>query len=165
MRRRDYRSLLLKWFHSNSIERREEAFQKLSLLPERDRIDLLFSLLEDPSWYLRERAAQRIATYGERVIDRLMDLLKGGVWFTRAAAALALGELGLERSLPVLTELLKKDRNRTVIKEVTRAIGRILIKNHRDLSYLDQFEIREEFVRRLNEYGRDLRAGLGLRSD
>lgn len=164
MRRRDYRSLLMKWFRSPSIEKKEEAFDKLSLLPEKDRIEVLFVLLEDPSWYLREKAAKRIVRYGEHGLIRLVDLLKSGVWFTRAAAAVALGGIGLERAIRPLAEVFNQDRNRTVIKEVTRAIAQILIKNHRDISYLDQYDIRLKFINRLNEYGDEFKGKLGLRS-
>lgn len=165
MRRRDYRSLLMKWFRSPSIERKEEAFDKLSLLPEKDRVEVLFMLLEDPSWYLRENAAERIVAYGDEVVERLLNLLRSGVWFTRAASAIALGEIGSERGVKPLIEVFKKDRNRTVIKEATRAIAQILIKNRRDISYLDQFGIKLDFIERLDEHGNEFRGKLGLRSD
>ncbi|HID32132.1 MAG TPA: HEAT repeat domain-containing protein, partial [bacterium (Candidatus Stahlbacteria)] len=109
--------------------------------------------------------AKKIAKMGEAVLDRLLELSESGVWFTRAAAALGLGELGMEPAVPSLARILKKDRNRTVIKEATVAIARILIRNHRDISYLDQFGIRMEFLSYLNEYARELKPRLGLKSD
>jgi len=165
MRRRDYRSLLLKWFRSPSIKRKEEAFEKLSLLPEKDRLEVLFMLLENPSWYLRERAAQRIVVYGEQILGRLIELLQAGIWFTRAAAAIAIGEIGSEIAYKPLINVFNQDRNRMVIKETTRALARILIKNRRDISYLDRFEIRHKFIKCLNDYGSEFKEKLGLRSD
>lgn len=76
-------------------------------------IDLLLSALEQESWFLRDSATRALATMGEDVVEPLIEYLASGLWYTRAAAATALGAIGLPIAAEPLTELLR-DANRTV---------------------------------------------------
>ncbi len=76
-------------------------------------IDLLLSALEQESWFLRDSATRALATMGEDVVEPLIEYLASGLWYTRAAAATALGKIGLPIAAEPLTELLR-DANRTV---------------------------------------------------
>ncbi|HET9951037.1 MAG TPA: HEAT repeat domain-containing protein [Candidatus Eisenbacteria bacterium] len=76
-------------------------------------IDLLLGALEQESWFLRDSATRSLAGMGEEVVEPLIDYLQSGLWYTRAAAATALGAIGLPLAAEPLTELLR-DANRTV---------------------------------------------------
>lgn len=76
-------------------------------------IDLLLSALEQESWFLRDSATRALASMGEDVVEPLIEYLASGLWYTRAAAATALGAIGLPIAAEPLTELLR-DANRTV---------------------------------------------------
>jgi HEAT repeat protein len=76
-------------------------------------IDLLLGALEQESWFLRDSATRELATMGEEVVEPLIELLQSGLWYTRAAAATALGSIGLPLAAEPLSTLLR-DANRTV---------------------------------------------------
>ncbi|HEY6572338.1 MAG TPA: HEAT repeat domain-containing protein [Candidatus Eisenbacteria bacterium] len=78
-----------------------------------DSIDLLLAALEQESWFLRDSATRSLATMGEEVVEPLIDYLQSGLWYTRAAAATALGAIGLPIAAEPLAALLR-DANRTV---------------------------------------------------
>jgi HEAT repeat protein len=76
-------------------------------------IDLLLAALEHDSWYLRDTATRAIGSLGDAVVDPLCGLLHSGLWYTRAAAATALGLTALPVAASPLTVMLR-DANRTV---------------------------------------------------
>jgi HEAT repeat protein len=76
-------------------------------------IDLLLAALEHESWYLRDVATRALGSMGEVVLDPLVEMLQSGLWFTRAAAATALGRTALPVAAAPLTQMLR-DTNRTV---------------------------------------------------
>jgi len=92
---------------------------------EKDSIKILLKVLEDASWTLREKAAYKLAEYGNRVVPRLEKLLRRGYWFTRAAACLSLGEIGNIETADSLIELLVNDENPTVRKEASTALTKL----------------------------------------
>ncbi len=76
-------------------------------------VEILVDILEEDSWYLRELAVNALADMGEMAAPRLEVLLDHGLWYTRAAAARALGKARYAAGLPRLVELLGES-NKTV---------------------------------------------------
>jgi HEAT repeat protein len=76
-------------------------------------VELLVDLLEDESWYLRELAVEALADAGEAAIPRIYAILESGLWYSRAAAARAIGRIGHVESLGKLVEMLD-EANSTV---------------------------------------------------
>jgi len=76
-------------------------------------VGILIGVLRDDSWYLRELAVEALAEAGEIAVPRLSELLDGGLWYTRAAAARTLGKMGYYEASPRLVQLLD-DPNQTV---------------------------------------------------
>jgi GTP-binding protein len=76
-------------------------------------VEVLGEILEGESWYLRDLAVKSMVAIGEPSVPRLLYLLGSGLWYTRAAAARALGKMGHAQSLPYLVHLLA-DPNQTV---------------------------------------------------
>jgi HEAT repeat protein len=91
-------------------------------------VPLLLELLCDQSWHVRERATEALVERGDDVIGPLASLLDEGLWFTRACAAQALGQIGAPPSLPVLVAHLDEE-NATVRKAVAGALG-AMVRRH-----------------------------------
>lgn len=105
-----------------------KRFAAVDLLKERGDIERLRDLLFNESWHLRERAAQALASFGERVGDLVRPLLDEGYWYVRASAAFVVGEIGDVKSFEKLKELMT-ERNETVRSEACKAIAKLIIKN------------------------------------
>ena len=108
--------------------------EKLSALEELKEEDsakvnnLLLSLLSSESWTLRNRVCEILAERGEKLGDRLINILNTGVWYSRAAAARTLGLIGKISYIPELLKY-KDDSNEVVREEVRNAIKNIVEKN------------------------------------
>ena len=76
-------------------------------------VSILSEILEGDSWYLRDLAVKVIPSMGEIAIPPLLGLLRSGLWYSRAAAARALGRMGYAEGLSDLVQLLS-DPNQTV---------------------------------------------------
>lgn len=87
--------------------------EQLAQNPTDESIEVLLTVLEQESWFLRDQCSRVLATLGERVIEPLIEYLGSGLWYTRASAASALGRMGLPLAAAPLTGLLR-DANRTV---------------------------------------------------
>ena len=96
----------------------------LAANPTDDSIETLLHVLEMESWFLRDQAARCLATLGERVIDALTEHLDSGLWYTRSAAASALGRIGSPLAAAALVGTLL-DPNRTVRDSAWEAIARL----------------------------------------
>ena len=94
-------------------EEKLEWIRELARNPTPDSIEILLDVLKQESWFLRDQAARALATLGEVVFDPLVEYLGSGLWYTRTAAASALGKMGLPAAARPLTQLLR-DPNRTV---------------------------------------------------
>lgn len=119
------RRTILQILTNANIKRKIRVLDKMNGVNERDSINILLKLLEDESWVLREKAAHKITQYGAKTIGRLERLLLRGYWYTRAAACLALGEIGNVRPVATIVELLLRENNPTVIKEAAIALVKI----------------------------------------
>jgi len=84
-------------------------------------VALLLEVLEDESWSLREMAVDALVATPELAAPRLMKLLDEGLWYSRAAAMRALGDMGHAPALPRLLALLD-DTNSTIAAESGRAL-------------------------------------------
>jgi HEAT repeat protein len=94
-------------------EEKLDWIRQLAKDPTPDAVEVLLEALEQESWFLRDQAANALASMGESVLEPLVQRLDSGLWFTRAAAATALGRMGSPDAAPALTHLLR-DPNRTV---------------------------------------------------
>jgi len=89
--------------------------------PSGEAIPKLIELLQDESWYLRERAGDALASFGVEAAPAVEGLLRGGLWYTRAAALRVLGQIAAPRSLCLLVDLVGNS-NRTIADTATRAL-------------------------------------------
>jgi len=122
------KTIILRLLKTSDVKKKLRIFNRLNELNERERIKILLKVLEDGSWTLRERAAYKLAEFGSRVVPRLKRLSIRGYWYTRAAACLALGEIGNLRALDEVVSLLLTDNNPTVIQEASQALVKIAQK-------------------------------------
>jgi len=122
------RVTILKLLETSNIKRKIKILDRLNGVNEKDSIKILLKVLEDTSWSMREKAARKLAEYGNRVVPRLVRLLTRGYWFTRAAACLSLGEIGSMKVANSLVELVVHDENPTVRKEASSALVKIATK-------------------------------------
>lgn len=119
------RQTILQVLKSSNMKRKLRALDRMNGVNDRDTIHVLLKVLEDESWVLREKAAMKITQFGSRVVGRLERLLARGYWYTRAAACLALGEIGSPRPVPAIVRLLLREDNPTVTKEAAAALVKI----------------------------------------
>ena len=128
------KATILKLLKTANIKKRLRILDKLNGVNERDSIKILLKVLEDSSWTMREKAARRLAQYGNRVVPRLEKLLNRGYWFTRASACLSLGEIGNLKALKSIVPILLTDENPTVVKEASAALIKMARKKPLALS-------------------------------
>lgn len=81
--------------------------------PAQEAIPKLIELLRDESWYLRERAGEAIASFGFEAAPAVEEVVRSGLWYTKAAALRVLGQIAAPQSLSVLMEFVD-DTNRTI---------------------------------------------------
>lgn len=84
-------------------------------------IPKLIEVLGDESWYLRERAGEVLVAFGAAAAPALEDLLREGLWYSRAAALRALGRIAAPLSLPAVMAHLT-DANRAIAQEGASAL-------------------------------------------
>lgn len=84
-------------------------------------IPKLIEVLGDESWYLRERAGEVLVGFGGAAAPALEELLRSGLWYSRAAALRALGRIAAPESLPAVTAHLT-DPNKAIAQEGARAL-------------------------------------------
>ena len=94
-------------------EEKLEWIRELARNPTPDSIDILLDVLKQESWFLRDQAARALATLGDVVVDPLIEYLGSGLWYTRSAAASALGWMATPAAAGPLIQVLR-DPNRTV---------------------------------------------------
>lgn len=113
---------------SNNIERKLKILDKIDGVDDKESIRILVKMLEDRSWCMREKAANRLVAFGPRVSSRLQRLLKKGYWYTRASACMALGEIGDAQAIEPIIVLYLNDENPTVVKEASGALVKLARK-------------------------------------
>lgn len=84
-------------------------------------VSLLLEILCDESWYLRELAIGALVEAGPMAEAPLHRVLAGGLWYTRSAAARALGRLGYAPASADILKLLDES-NRTVRESAVEAV-------------------------------------------
>jgi HEAT repeat protein len=102
----------------------EDARQFIDALRTKDAseaIPKLIEILGDESWYLRERAGEAIVAFGATAAPALEELLRAGLWYTRAAALQVLGRIAAPRTLLAVAGYLS-DPNRAIAQESGRAL-------------------------------------------
>ncbi len=91
--------------------------------------EILVDILEEDSWYLRELAVEALTDVIDTAAPRLTKLLDSGLWYTRAAAARALGKGGHVASLPRLVGLLGES-NKTVQGAALASVADLVREGH-----------------------------------
>lgn len=89
--------------------------------PPEEAIPKLIELLRDESWYLRERAGEAVASFGFDAAPPVEEVVRTGLWFTKAAALRVLGQIAAPRSLSLLLEYVD-DTNRTIAEASVSAL-------------------------------------------
>ena len=85
--------------------------------------EILVSLLEETSWYLRERAVEALASRSD-ALELILEVLRRGPWFARASACDVLGRReGKEAIVAILEQV--ADRNVSLQRSAVAALRRI----------------------------------------
>ncbi len=105
------------------LEDRCAAVAALAAMPEQAATRALVALLEDPSWFLRERVVAALAERRD-ALELVLDVLQGGAWYGKASACDVLARLEERRALPALLVQLG-ERNVSVQKSAARAIEQL----------------------------------------
>ncbi len=104
---------VLETLRQRNLEGKRAVIEDLARRGTPQAMKILVDVLEDDSWYLRELAVKALAGAGDETAPHVLALLDSGLWYTRAAAARALGRMGHAASLGRLVDVLA-DSNRTV---------------------------------------------------
>ena len=88
-------------------------------------VSLLLEILCDESWYLRELAIGALVEAGTMAEAPLHKVLTSGLWYTRSAAARALGRLGYALASADVLRLLDEP-NRTVRESAVDALKALM---------------------------------------
>jgi HEAT repeat protein len=105
-----------------SLERRCERVQELSRTPGEEATGALVALLEDPSWYLRERVVEALAARAASPAAR--RVLRTGAWYARASACDVIARCPDPGAVDDLLEQIV-DRNVSLQKSASRALARV----------------------------------------
>jgi HEAT repeat protein len=108
---------------AGELEDRCAAVAALAGMPEEGATRALVALLEDPSWFLRERVVAALVERAD-ALELVLEVLRGGAWFAKASACDVLAGLGETRALPALLAQLG-ERNVSVQKSAAGAIERL----------------------------------------
>jgi HEAT repeat protein len=100
-----------------------QGVSRLAALVGAEATEALAHLLEEASWYLRDRVVEAL---GRRPGSgpAIVRVLREGTWYARASACDALGRLGDVDAVAPLVEQLE-DRNVSVQKSAVEALGRV----------------------------------------
>lgn len=128
-------------------EEKIDWIRQLAKDPTPDAVEVLLDALEQESWFLRDQAAHALASLGEVVLGPLVERLDSGLWYTRAAAAAALGRMGAPESASALTATLR-DPNRTVRDAAWDALAALSRSDIAAHSVADAFAALPERARR-----------------
>lgn len=123
-------------FKGKDIKKKLSVLEEVAKMENAFSINLLLTCLNDTSWHLRNKAAILLGRIGEKVYDRVIDVLEKGVWYAKAGAALALGEM---KKLDAIRYLVKymEDKNETVKKSVEDAIRNIV--REKPVEFVEEF--------------------------
>ena len=75
----------------------------------KEALNLLLQAIQDESWHLRNYAAKAMTQVGTKVVSPLLKLLAEGVWYVRASAASALGDLGKDQAIDPLLRIPQRE--------------------------------------------------------
>jgi HEAT repeat protein len=111
----------LEALRKKNLEGKKTFIEELKRQKTPKSISLLLEIMCDESWYLRELAILALAEAGSLATEPLRRILASGLWYTRSAAARALGRMGDEESAGPFLALLEES-NRTVRESAVAAI-------------------------------------------
>ncbi len=103
------------------MEEMSRYIEQVKTRPAVEAIPKLLDLLSDESWSLREKAAVALTGFGPAAAPSVEALLRGGLWYVRAAALGVLGKLARPSSLTLVLEFIR-DENRTIAEEAAKAV-------------------------------------------
>ncbi len=116
-------SRALELLASGDLLARCEGVTVLAAIPGDEATDRLAALLEESSWYLRDRVVEALGAR-PRALGPLQRVLREGAWFARASACDALGRRSDLAAVPVLIEQVE-DRNVSLQKSAVEALARL----------------------------------------
>jgi HEAT repeat protein len=116
----------LRLLSSGELERRCEGVDLLARAPGEESTEALVALLEDPSWYLRERVVDALAA--RSAASQVRRVLRAGPWFARASACDVIARCPQPDAVDDLLEQVA-DRNVSLQKSAARALARIAEKH------------------------------------
>ena len=116
-------SAALRLLEDPDLSNRCEGVARLRALPGAAATAALALLLEESSWYLRDRVVEALESR-PRADDEILRVLREGAWYARASACDALGRRGEASAVPEILGQLE-DRNVSVQKSAVRALERI----------------------------------------
>jgi hypothetical protein len=111
------------------LERRCERVERLSRTAGEEATDALVALLEDPSWYLRERVVEALVAREASAAAR--RVLRTGAWYARASACDVIARCPGPEAVDDLLEQIA-DRNVTLQKSASRALARVAERGGND---------------------------------
>jgi len=103
------------------LESARNYIERLRSEPSQEAVPKLIEVLGDESWYLRERAGEALAFFGEAAAPSVEGAARSGLWYTRAAALRVLGKIGAPSSLLLILDY-ARDRNQTIADAATDAM-------------------------------------------
>jgi HEAT repeat protein len=108
---------------SEDLDERCAGVRRLAELPGEPATGELVALLEESSWYLRDRVVEALAGR-PGAGDALLAILREAAWFARASACDALGRRGEASAVPALVDQVA-DRNVSLQKSAIEALRRL----------------------------------------
>jgi hypothetical protein len=108
---------------SGDLDDRCDGVARLAALHDAGVTPALVSLLDESSWFLRDRVVEALVARPDAT-GPLLAMLREGAWFARASACDALGRRGDLAAVPGLVEQVE-DRNVSLQKSAVEALQRL----------------------------------------
>jgi HEAT repeat protein len=108
---------------AGELQDRCEGVAELAAVEGEEATHALAELLNDPSWYLRERVVEALVARPDAA-GAVTRVLREGDWFARASACDVVGRVGdLDAAADVIAQV--EDRNVSLQKSAVRALRRL----------------------------------------
>lgn len=111
---------------AGELRDRCEGVAELAAIEGREVTRALAALLDDPSWYLRERVVEALAARPDAAAE-VIRVLREGDWFARASACDVVGRTAETAAADAADDVLAQveDRNVSLQKSAVRALRRL----------------------------------------
>lgn len=99
---------------------RSQAARLLGNFQDERSVEPLIKVMADSHWSVRESAENALLNFGHRAVPDLIDALSSRSWTTRFRVVRLLGEMGDDRAIGPLEQLLQKKRERGKVRDAVR---------------------------------------------